>query len=304
MNRREFLIRSSMITTGALMPRKIVKLFQESPFRPVRGDVGYFLGRGGTIGWLSNTDALVAVDSQYPQSAQAFISGMKERNTRTMDYLINTHHHGDHTGGNKEFLGYADHILAHENVPGLQKAAAENRGPETVANQAYADETYTGKWSNDMGSEKVHCMNYGPGHTGGDTVVYFEKANVAHMGDLVFNRVYPFIDRNGKADIANWIKVLRTTADELESDTIYLFGHGNPEFGVQGSKEDLIRKSDYLEALFAYTQKSVNEGRSLEEMSEIRQLKSFEEFNLEGWSLSLASNIQAAYLEITEGTVK
>lgn len=304
MKRRDFLIQSSMAAAASIVPVSFLNLFQNSSFFPLRNDTGYFVSRGGTIGWLSNNDALVAIDSQYPQTVQAFIDGIKSRNRRKMDYLINTHHHGDHTGGNKAFEGYATHILAHERVPVLQKAAAERRGDETLQRQAYADETYSDRWKKDLGKETVHCMHFGRAHTGGDTVIYFENANIAHVGDLVFNRVYPFIDRGGLAHIENWITVLRNTADELESDTIYIFGHGHPDFGVRGSSKDLIRKSEYLEALLNYTQKGINEGRSLDELQSAEVLPGFEDFNLEGWSLSLASNIQAAYLELTEGPME
>lgn len=303
MNRRDFLIRSSMAAAAGMIPSPLQRMFQDSSFYPLRNDTGYFVNRGGTIGWLSNNDALVAVDSQYPQTVQSFIEGIKSRNSRKMDYLINTHHHGDHTGGNQAFEGYTEHILAHQRVPVLQRAAAERRGEETLQRQAYADETYSDRWEKDFGTETVHCMHFGRAHTGGDTVIYFENANVAHVGDLVFNRVYPFIDRGGLAHIENWIDVLKDTTKELQNDTIYIFGHGNPDFGVTGDKEDLIRKSDYLEALLEYTQKGISEGRSLEEIQSAEVIPGFEDFNLEGWSLSLASNIEAAYLELTEGPI-
>ena len=166
----------------------------QTPFTTLRRNVGTFVGRGGTIGWLATGNSLVAVDSQFPGSAQTCLDGLKEKTDHVMDYLINTHHHGDHTAGNPIFKDFAKHIVAHQNVPKLQKISAEGRGQEAVDAQVYADLTYNDKWSEDVGDETVHLMHFGPAHTGGDSVVYFEKANVAHMGDLMFNRAYPFID--------------------------------------------------------------------------------------------------------------
>jgi glyoxylase-like metal-dependent hydrolase (beta-lactamase superfamily II) len=300
MNRKDFLIRTTLLGASTLLPLERFAHLIQTPFTTLRRNVGTFTGRGGTIGWLATNNSLVAVDSQYPNSAQACIDGLKEKTDHVMDYLINTHHHGDHTAGNPIFKDFAKHIVAHKNVPQLQKAAAEPRGQEALDSQVYADMTYTNKWTQEVGDETIHLMHNGPAHTGGDSVVYFEKANVAHMGDLMFNRVYPFIDINGGANIANWIKVLRTTVDELENDTIYIYGHGNPEFGITGNREDLILKSDFLEALLEYTQKGIDEGKTGEEIASASEvIPGFEVFKAPGWSLTLSRNVNAAYTELT-----
>jgi glyoxylase-like metal-dependent hydrolase (beta-lactamase superfamily II) len=300
MNRKEFLLQTSALGIGAMLPIHRLAHFFQTPFTTIRRNVGTFTSRGGTIGWLASADALVAVDAQYPQSAQVFIEGVQEKTTHVMDMLINTHHHGDHTAGNLAFKDVAQKIVAHKNVPGLQKASAARRGQTSLDNQVYANETYTTSWKETVGDEVVHLSHLGPAHTGGDTVVYFEKANVAHMGDLMFNRAYPFIDRDGGANIHNWITVLRETISNLESDTIYIFGHGNQEYGITGSKEDVQLKSDFLEALLEYTQKGIAEGKSKEELTTLAVLPGFESFNAPGWSLPLSRNIAAAYDELME----
>lgn len=302
MNRKDFLIRSATVGAASMLPIHKLAYFFQSPFTTLRRNVGTFVGRGGTIGWLATKDALVAVDSQFPNSAQTCIQGLKEKTDHVMDYLINTHHHGDHTAGNPVFKGFSKHIVAHENVPSLQKKAAEGRDQETIDAQVYADLTYSDIWTQQVGDETIHLMHYGPAHTGGDSVVYFEKANVAHMGDLMFNRAYPFIDMNGGANIENWIQVLRKTVDELENDTIYIFGHGNSEYGITGDKDDLILKSNFLEALLEYTQKGIDTGKTKEEIAKASDvLPGFEMFKAPGWSLSLSRNIDAAYQELTTG---
>ena len=156
-----------------------------------------------------------------------------------IDILVNTHHHGDHTGGNPVFKAAVKKILAHANVPELQRAAAARQAaarpgapaPEIVV----ADATFTSTWREDVGGEMMALKYYGAAHTSGDAVVTFEKANVVHMGDLVFNRMHPFIDRPAGASIANWITVLERTVADHKNDTVYIFGHGSPKFGVTGS---------------------------------------------------------------------
>lgn len=299
MKRSEFLRNSALLGAATLLPfNAVANTFRRSTFTEIRRGVGMYVNRGGTIGWMMNSDALVAVDSQYPEQAASFISGMKEMSSRSMDYLINSHHHGDHTAGNSAFKDYTTHIVAHENVPGYQKAAAERRGQETVDAQVYADLTYSDSWSQDVGDEKVHLKYYGNAHTGGDTVTYFELANIAHMGDLVFNRAYPFIDPGAGANIRNWVNVLRSTANELPNDAIYIFGHGNPKYGVQGSKGDVLVMSNFLEELLTFVQAGIDAGKSKEEIARTEILPGFEAFDQENWFLGLDFQINTAYDEL------
>ena len=299
MKRSEFLRNSAMLGMAAMLPfNSFASNYRRSNFTEIRRGVGMYSERGGTIGWLMNDDALVAVDSQYPGTAANFIAGVKDMTSRKMDYLINTHHHGDHTAGNSAFKDFTTHIVAHENVPGYQKAAAERRDQETVDAQVYADLTYSDKWSQDVGDEKLHLTYYGNAHTGGDSVVYFENANVAHMGDLVFNRAYPYIDPGAGANIRNWVNVLRSTANDLPSDAIYIFGHANPAYGVQGSKGDVIVMSNFLEALLDFTQQGIDAGKSKEEIASAEILQGFEAFDQENWFLGLDFQINTAYDEL------
>ena len=185
-NRREFLTTSSLALVGGAFGRLPLRAQDATPrFEELRRNVGAFHMRGGTIGWLISDDALVVVDSQYPDTASACLSGLKMRSSRMIDVLVNTHHHGDHTGGNKVLRAATREIVSHANVPGLQRRQARQRG--TVANQAYPDTTFDENWRMDAGDEVVSARYYGSAHTSGDVVVTFERANIAHLGDLLFN---------------------------------------------------------------------------------------------------------------------
>lgn len=301
MRRREFLLKSTLMGAAATLPlHKLLALAQDSPFKTLRRNVGTFVGSGGTIGWLVNKDAVVIVDSQFPESAQKCVTGLEEMTDLSFDLLINTHHHGDHTAGNPVFKEKVNRIVAHKNVPELQRASAESRGQERLDAQVYADTTYEQSWSEDVGDETVRLKYYGPAHTSGDSVIYFEKANVIHMGDLMFNRAHPFIDRGAGASVTNWITTLETVVDEYPADAIYIFGHGNSDYGITGGKEDLLLKRDFLSALLDYTQNGIDAGKSLEELKAVETLDGFEEFKAPGWRLPLSANIDVAYAELTE----
>ena len=301
MKRREFLLKSALMGAAAAFPiHKLLDIGQDSPFTTLRRNVGTFTGSGGTIGWLVNEGGIVVVDSQFPESARSCVSGLEEMNDIAFDMLINTHHHGDHTAGNPVFKDKVKRIVAHKNVPALQKAAAERSGQEAVDAQVYPDTTYQESWKSEVGDETIHLRHYGPAHTGGDSVIYFEKANVAHMGDLMFNRAHPFIDRGAGALISNWITTLNKTAEDLPSDTMYIFGHGNTNYGITGSNEDLMVMKDFLSALMDYTQKGIDAGKTKEELMKAETLDGFEEFKAPGWRLPLSANIEVAYAELTE----
>lgn len=296
MKRDEFLKVAGILSAGfTVMPK--FNLFQDSPFSLLREGVGIFSMQGGTIGWYTSDGAILVIDSQFPDPAAAFVEGISEFGTGRERVLINTHHHGDHVGGNLIFQNAGYQIIAHENVPELQRNAAI--ASDNEANQAYPDTVFSDQFGLSMGDEKITAKYYGAAHTKGDSVIWFENANIAHMGDLLFNRLYPFIDRNGGASIRGWIDLLETVYSEADPNTIFIFGHGKPEFGVTGNREDLMVKRDFLTKLLEYTEAAIHEGRSREEITNLEQFEEFPDFFSPSAFLSLPRNLDVAYLELT-----
>ena len=296
-NRRQFVTASSLGLVGALGHRS---LFAQGPgqqppatpvFQEVRRSVSVFTARGGTIGLLATPDAVVVVDSQFADTAALFLEGLKPRTSRKIDLLINSHHHGDHTGGNKVLQPSVAKIVAHANVPGLQRKAAA--AAKSEANQAYADTTFEKDWKASVGNEVVSARYYGPAHTGGDIVITFQQANVAHMGDLMSYQRNPRADRPAGASIRNWIPVLENTVKDHSADTIYIFGHSKAGERVTGSSKDLLELRDYFTAMIDYTSKAIASGRPMEEVVKTAAIPGFERY--EGTPAAL----QAAYEELS-----
>lgn len=297
MDRRQFLVRSSMATAATFLPFQKLLAMNAGTFTDLRGNVGYFTDRGGTIGWLAAEDGFVVVDSQYPQTAKACLEGLQKKTTHALDMLINTHHHGDHTNGNPVFQPVAKAIVAHENVPALMKKADQESENEIEA--AYPQTTYKDSWKTDVGRETVHAKYYGNAHTSGDSVIYFENANVVHMGDLVFNRMNPYTDRPAGASVHNWISVLAAVEEEYPADAIYIFGHGKPEFGVTGDKSDVAIMRNYLSAMVEHVEQGVEAGKPKEEIIDLKTLPGYENFlYADFWSLS--QNLNVVYQEVME----
>lgn len=295
MKRVDFLKQIALLSAGsAFLPK--LNFFQDSNFTELRNGVGIFTMQGGTIGWFTTDDAIVAVDSQYPDPADNFVNGISNFGGGPEKILFNTHHHGDHTNGNPVFAGNGYQIIGHINVPDLMRQSAQDSDNQPTVPQTTFDETF----DMSLGNETIHAKHYGPAHTGGDAVIWFENANIAHMGDLVFNRLYPYIDRGGGAMIANWITLLEKVANKADTDTQFIFGHGNPEFGVTGNVNDLLHMRDFLSHLMEYTRQGIADGKSKEELMDIESFDEFPETMSPSDFLSLPNNVEVAYRELTE----
>jgi glyoxylase-like metal-dependent hydrolase (beta-lactamase superfamily II) len=203
---------------------------------------------------------LVVVDTQFPATTVEFLKGLPGREGRAIDVVINSHHHPDHTGGNSVFRPVTKTIVAQKLVPQLQfDQSSKERG--TGGYQIYADTTFDTDWSFDAGDEKVSVKFLGgPAHTASDSIIFFEKANVVHVADFVFNRQYPMTDRPGGCNIQSWITTLETIASTYPKDAIYVFGHAKKGYAVTGTPADLLGQRDYLTGLLDYVGGQIKAG--------------------------------------------
>ncbi|HET9368821.1 MAG TPA: MBL fold metallo-hydrolase [Vicinamibacterales bacterium] len=309
-SRRDFLAGSTLaLVAGAVGTAERLRAWQQQPapinpvYTPLRRNVGFFTGRGGAIGYLVDAKGVVVVDTQFPDSAKLFLAGLNERSkNRPVDRLINTHHHGDHTGGNLVFRGTAKRVVAHAQAaahmrtpPGAQPPAAGAAAPE----QLFPDATFTDVWREEVGDEWVRAKFYGRAHTSGDAVITFERANVAHMGDLMFNSRQPVVDRAAGATLRGWITVLERAAGDHTNDTIYIFGHAGANAPLTGSRAELMRLRDFFGALLGFVESQIKAGKSREEILAMRDpLKGFENFGAFGQS-NAREPLTCAYEELT-----
>lgn len=314
MNRREFLVTTSaavslgFLARGALFGQTTPgapatpKATATTPpiaatrFQELRRGVGYFAGRGGTIGWLANRDGLLMVDTQFPETATKFLDGLPGRDGRPLDVVINTHHHWDHTAGNATVRPVARQIVAHEAVPALQQAAAA-RSPNMGA-PTLPDATFAATWRVELGDEVVQARHFGAAHTAGDSVVHFERANVVHVGDLVFNRLYPVTDKAGGCGVRSWIGVLEQVARAYPADTLFIFGHANPRFPVSGSSTDVLAMRDFLTALVEHVQAEIKAGKAKAEIVTLQNLPGFPDHHAQQNS-RLPVNLGVVFDELT-----
>jgi glyoxylase-like metal-dependent hydrolase (beta-lactamase superfamily II) len=275
-------------------------------FEEIRRGVGYFTGSGGTIGYLVNADGAIAVDSQFMATAEICVAGLKQRAPKGIEMLINTHHHGDHTSGNPAFRPVVKRILAHENCVAWQRKVAEQAAanPQPPAPGApapvppvFADATFKDTWTVDFGGEKVHVRYFGPGHTSGDAVIFFEKANIIHAGDLLFRRVHPRVDSPAGASVVNWQSILQKMAAAHGGDTAFIFGHGKDGL-VLGKKADVEYFRDYLAAALDRVRAGIKAGQSREEIAKTASLKGFDDVAQINPRIGLSGVLESAYDEL------
>jgi len=296
MKRRNF-ITTSALTLGLLTLNRS-SLFssniqqQAYQFKPLRNNIGVFTERGGTIAWLNSADGFIVVDAQFPDTAPHVIAELKKMGSKPFTHLINTHHHGDHTAGNIAFKEIVKNVVAHNNSLSNQKKVAKKQGSEDK--QLYPDTVFTQSWELKTRDEQLKAHYFGAGHTNGDAIIHFENANIVHMGDLVFNRRFPFIDKSAGANIQNWITVLQKAIDTFAQDTLFVFGHSLDPEKITGNKADLKAFQNYLQSLLDIVGSKIKAQQSLEEILKIKSIPGAPEWKGDGIERSL----NAAYQEL------
>ena len=143
--------------------------------------------------------------------------------------------------------------------------------------------------------EKIKAFYFGAAHTNGDAIIHFQHANIAHMGDLVFNRRYAFVDRSAGANIKSWIQVLEKTLQTFDGETIFIFGHAFDPVKVTGNKEDLKAMQNYLSKLLEFVSGEIKAGKSKEEIIKATSIPGAEEWKGDG----IERGLTAAYEELT-----
>lgn len=271
MTRQQFLSNTALAGLGlAIMPNLFSCTTQQMLFPPmtlpaggdvksVRGNVSRYTNKGGTVGIFESKGGFVVVDSQFPDSIQPVLNGISAKGKPVL-YLLNTHHHGDHTAGNIAFKDQKTKVVAHSRVPELQRLAAEKNNK--LNEQRYATELFENNFTIDVGREKIRAYHFGNGHTFGDAMYHFENDNVVHMGDLMFINMIPVYRTADGSDSRSWISVLERALDTFSDDTEYIFGHADKPESSVGSKENIREMISFLSASNDFILKGIKEGKT------------------------------------------
>lgn len=296
MHRRNFLRYTGVMAGASLLfqQKALASFFGTKAFniKMLRNNVGIFTERGGTIGFLLSKDGILVIDSQFPDTSAHFVEEIKKQQDSPFRFLLNTHHHGDHSSGNIAFKGIVEHVVAHQNSLVNQKATAEKQN--TTDKQLFPDKTFDKSLELKLGDEKIDAYYFGPGHTNGDAVYHFKGPNIMHLGDLLFNKRHPFVDRSTGANMRNWISVLDQVQKKGNKDTLYIFGHSLTPGEETGSAENLKKFQDYLDKVLRFAEAEIKKGVSKEEFIKNTSIPGVTEWSGQG----IERPLTAAYEEI------
>jgi cyclase len=226
------------------------------------GRVSCLFNKGGNIGVLATPEGALMVDSQFADVAGENEAAVRELCPRGPVYLVNTHWHGDHTGGNAHFAGMAQ-LFSHTNV--RRRLAGDptiaGRRMEDLPSAALPTMTFERGLRIYLGGEEVRLMHIAPGHTDGDSVVHFVQSNVIHMGDAYNDAGYPFIDLTSGGSVDGLIATIKDVLEWAPSDARFIPGHGR----VTGVAEVRAYLS-MVETVVAAVRAGAAEGKGLEEL--------------------------------------
>ena len=237
----------------------------------VAGSVYMLTGAGGNIGVSAGDDGIVVVDDQYAPLAPKIEAALREITSKPVRFILNTHYHGDHTGGNEHF-GKSAPIVAHENVRKRLAAGTTARGRSTPPRpKALPVLTFDDAVTIHLNGEDIRAVHMPHGHTDGDSIIWFTQSNVVHMGDDFFVNLFPFVDIDNGGSVRGLIANLDKVLQILPADAKVIPGHG-----TLSDKAGLTKFRDMLKTTFAAVEQGVSSGRSLEQLKTDRVLAEWE----------------------------
>jgi cyclase len=232
---------------------------------PLAGSVSMLEGSGGNIGVLVGTDGVLVVDDEYAPLVPKILAAVKQLSPKPVRFVVNTHWHGDHTGGNAGMGTEGAVIVAQDNVfkrlSTEQYSAFMKKSIPPSPAIALPVVTFADSLSFHFDGEQVDVFHVVPAHTDGDSILWFRKANVVHMGDVFFNGLYPFIDTGSGGSIDGMVTALDTVLGRINDETKVIPGHG-----PVGSKADLKKFRDMLATVRDRIRKAIQQGKTQDQV--------------------------------------
>jgi glyoxylase-like metal-dependent hydrolase (beta-lactamase superfamily II) len=211
-------------------------------------------GAGGNIGVSAGPDGLLIVDDEFAPLAEKIEAALKQLNPGKLKFVLNTHFHGDHTGGNAHF-GRDAHIIAHDNVrKRLGGAPGDTKAGVPII-------TFDQSLSVHFNGEEIKVIHVPPGHTDGDSIIHFTGANVVHMGDSFFSGRFPNIDLGSGGDVRGFIRNVEAALKKLPPDAKLIPGHG-----PLSTEKELGEFHRMLVETSGIVEKSIAAGKTLDQI--------------------------------------
>ncbi|SDS69614.1 MBL fold metallo-hydrolase [Gramella sp. MAR_2010_147] len=229
---------------------------------PVNENVYMLQGAGGNIGILTGEDGIFMIDDQFPALSEKIKEKLKTISDQPVNYLVNSHHHGDHTGGNLNFQEDGALIFAHENVRKRLKA-------DTTKTNGLPIVTFNNKINLHINKNDIVVAHVHNAHTDGDVLIYFPQSNVLHTGDTFFNGMFPYIDLKSGGSVDGDIKAAKTGLSLINENTKIIPGHG-----AVANYSEYETYLKMLESIRTNILNAISEGKSESEIVEDENITS------------------------------
>lgn len=248
----------------------------------VSGNIHMLVGAGGNIAVSIGDDGVLIVDDQFKPLADKIQAAITELGGDTPKFLLNTHFHGDHVGGN-EIFGKAATIVAHNNVRTRLMAKGYDKPSLPVV-------TFNDSLTIHFNNDEIKVIHMPPGHTDGDAVIWFVNANVVHLGDLFFSGMFPFVDIDAGGSVKTLIMTIEDILPKLSPDVKIIPGHG-----PLSTVSDLEIYLEMLKDTYGHLKTELEAGKSVDEIQQSGLSDKWK-----SWSWDFISEIRWIEIMITD----
>jgi len=264
----------------------------------VSGSVYMLQGAGGNIGASVGEDGIVVVDDQYAPLAEKIQAALKGVTDKPVRFIINTHYHGDHTGGNAFFQKQAP-VIAQDNVRKRLEAGgpAGNLGSISMDHKPAPKEalpilTFDHDVTVHLNGEDIRALHFPSGHTDGDSIIFFSKSNVVHMGDDFVRYGFPFIDLAAGGSVEGMIAAMEEVVPKLPADVKVIPGHGDI-----ADLDDVRTYTKMLIDTRAVVEKGIQQKKTLDQLKQEKVLEPWKKYS--GDFVSSDAFIETLYNDLT-----
>jgi len=261
------LITAQLLPSGAFAQQDFSKVTIK--VTKVGGTVYLLEGMGGNIGVSAGEDGIVIVDDQFAPLAPKIKDALKTISDKPLKFLINTHFHGDHAGGNAEF-GKEANIIAHENV---RKRLNEPGGSAKPApKEALPVITFNDRTTVHINGEEIRAVHIPHAHTDGDSVIVFPQANVVHMGDVFVTYGFPFVDTSSGGSVSGMISGVEKVLSMIPADAKIIPGHG-----PLSTTADMRKFVDMMKETRGLVADALKQGKTVQQMKDTKLLEKYQD---------------------------
>ncbi|HLF12917.1 MAG TPA: MBL fold metallo-hydrolase [Gammaproteobacteria bacterium] len=254
-----FLIPVAVLAQAALGQGQVDFSAVQIKVHHVNGNVYYLEGQGGNVGLLVGNDGVIMIDDQFAPLTEKLVAAIRTLSDKPIRFVINTHIHGDHTGGNENLGKMGIAIMAHDNVAVRLAAGVNGGAPAPVAARPVF--TYSDAVALHLNGENLSVMKVPAAHTDGDSYIRFEGANVIHLGDVFRTTGYPVVDANNGGTVKGTLEALQIAIDMAGPDTKLIPGHG-----VVSDRDDMIEFRDMIIDVQKRVSDLIRQGMTVEQV--------------------------------------